>query len=132
GTWIQGDDTHPGMSGTFAYSVGELAPGVFPASTPEGENALRVTPRAILTFRGTGVTWFGARTPIGGIAAVYVDGLFAGEVDCYAAAEEPHASLFTSGPLPAGIHTLAVEVTDRKNPLSTDFAVAIDSFDVAP
>jgi hypothetical protein len=138
GNWIQGDDTRqPLTSGTFAYSYAEPTVGISPA-VPPGQG---VTTRAVFTFRGTRVTWIGSKQPQGGIANVYVDGRFVAEVDTFAPSEQHQVPLFTSAPLPTGIHTLAIEVTGTKSAASTCapatavpscFGVVVDAFDVTP
>ena len=85
---------------------------------------------AVVTFRGTGITWIGFRGPWAGIANVYVDGAFAAAVDGYAAAEAVQAPVFTVSGLPLGTHTLTVEVTRTKNAASSDFVVIVDAFDI--
>jgi len=132
GTWIQGDATRPGVSGgTFAYSYAELDPGVVPAQcNPPCEG---VHTRAVFTFSGARVTWIGLTGPQTGIANVYVDGVFMTAVDTFAQdGEHLQVPLFTSEPLTAGIHTLAIEVTGNKNPASTGVHIAVDGFDVTP
>ena len=145
GTWILGDN-FPGngwSGGTGAYSYAEGAPGIVPASTPEGggEGILRVTTRAVFTFNGTGVNWIGGRGPLGGVANVYVDGVFEGQVDTFAPLGETQVPLFISSVLPAGIHALAIEVTGTKSAASSCdpatavpscFIVIVDAFDVTP
>ncbi|TMI73962.1 MAG: peptidase S8 [Bacillati bacterium ANGP1] len=89
--------------------------------------------RATLTFTGTGVTWIGFRYSFGGIARVYVDGVFAAEVDAYAATEPEQAEIFSSAGLAPGTHTLAIEVTGTHNPLapsSSAYWIVVDAFDV--
>jgi hypothetical protein len=119
GIWIRGDASRPGMSGgTFAYSVGN-------------PQLVERTTRAVLTFRGTQVTWIGARGPQTGIANVYLDGIKVATVDTVSPDGQEHLQqpLFTSNMLPAGIHTLAIEVpgTPTTRPI-----VVVDAFDVTP
>lgn len=128
GIWILGDATRPGASGgTFSYSYAENASGIVPASTPEGGISMRVTTRAVFTFRGTRVTWIGLKNSAAGVARIYLDGVFVDQVDTFAPVEETQAPLFTSNVLAAGIHTLAIEVTDPSNR-----HIAVDAFDVTP
>ena len=88
--------------------------------------------RATFTFTGTSVTWVGFRANWAGIARVFVDGVFAEELDLYSVTEQPQAPVFTSATLPAGTHTITVESTGRKNASATDNAVVVDGFDVIP
>jgi hypothetical protein len=86
--------------------------------------------RADLTFTGTAVAWIGLRAPMLGIADVYLDGVFAQQVDLYSATEEVQAALFTASALAPGTHTLRVEATGTKNPASSTARVYVDTFDV--
>ncbi len=88
--------------------------------------------RVSFTFNGTGVTWIGARGWQTGIARLYLDGAFVGEIDTYRLAEAPQKALFTAKGLAAGRHVLVVEVTGRKNPASAYYWILADAFDVVP
>jgi hypothetical protein len=86
---------------------------------------------ATFTFNGTGVRWIGVRGPQTGIARIILDGAVVGDVDTFAVTESlQHVDYAVSG-LAAGSHTIAVQVLD-KNPMSTNFWVLIDAFDVIP
>ena len=88
--------------------------------------------QATISFTGTGIRWIGARGPQTGMARVLLDGnVVANAIDTFAQTEGPqHADFFTSG-LPAGPHTLTIQVLG-KNPLSTNAWILIDAFDVIP
>jgi Big-like domain-containing protein len=88
--------------------------------------------QATISFTGTGIRWIGARGPQTGIARVLLDGnVVADSIDTYAQTEGPqHTDFFRSG-LPAGPHTLTIQVMG-KNPLSTNAWILIDAFDVIP
>ena len=87
--------------------------------------------QATITFTGTGIRWIGARGPQCGIARIFVDGAFVEDFDTYFQTEGPqHTDFFRDG-LPAGTHTLSIQVMG-KNPLSSDFWILIDAFDVIP
>ena len=88
--------------------------------------------RATFHFQGTTVRWIGFLAPWAGIARVYVDDVFIAELDLYATTEQPQSVVFSRTGLSIGPHTLTVESTGRKNPASTDYAVVVDAFDVAP
>ena len=72
--------------------------------------------RAEFAFTGTSVSWIGLRGPWLGIADVFVDGGFAARVDLYAATEAVQATVFSASGLPAGTHTLRIDVTGERNP----------------
>ena len=104
--------------GWFAWSGGAAVQSIVPGA------------KATLTFTGTSVTWIGTRNGSSGIALVKVDGGPSSEVDLFARTEEIHTPVTTVNGLSAGIHTLTIEVTDRKNPESTGNTVVVDAFDV--
>jgi Big-like domain-containing protein len=112
-SWYQGSRSRDWSGGTSAFNRSDGA-------------------RATFHFNGTAVSWIGFRAGWAGIANVYVDGTFAGEIDLYESAEEVQAPVFTASGLAPGAHTLTVESTGRKNPISTDYAVVVDAFDVSP
>jgi hypothetical protein len=87
--------------------------------------------QATITFTGTGISWIGARGPQCGIARIFLDGAFVEDFDTYFQTEGPQHTDFTVGGLAAGTHTLTIQVVG-KNPLSTDFWILIDAFDVTP
>ena len=109
GAWTPGDNSKPWSSWFAAFSTTSGA-------------------RATLPFIGTSISWIGYRGPNAGIAGVYLDGSFAGEVDLYSPDEHVQAVLFTSPPLADANHTLAIEATGRKNAQSTGTRVVVDAF----
>lgn len=86
--------------------------------------------RASFTFNGGGVSWIGFRGPQAGIAHVYVDGIKAATVDAYASEERVSTVLYAVTGLEFGTHTLTIEPTGTRNPLSNDYFVVVDAFDV--
>jgi hypothetical protein len=100
--------------------------------------------RAIFRFSGTSVTWIGFRAFWAGIANVYLDDVFVGEIDLFlppctaeqriqgCVDEEVAVPVFAAAALAPGNHVLQVEVTGRKNSAAVDYAVVVDAFDVAP
>jgi hypothetical protein len=120
--WVQAD---PG----FAWSGG----GVFTAPDPPvGGARVTATPgaKATLTFRGTAISWSGARGPSSGIASVSVDGGVASEVDTYSPTNRIQGIVFTATGLADAIHTLTIEATGHKNNASTGAQIVVDAFDV--
>jgi Big-like domain-containing protein len=109
GAWTRGDNTKPWSSWFAAVST---TPGA----------------RATLPFIGTSISWLGYRGPDAGIASVFLDGGFAGEIDLYSPEEQVQAVLFTSPALADANHTLAIEATGRKNAQSTGTRVVVDAF----
>ena len=111
GSWNVGNTSRPWSGGTAAVGFG-------------------VGQDAVVSFRGTGITWIGFRGPWTGIANVYVDGAFSAAIDLYAPSEAVQAPVFTVSGLPLGTHSLTIEVTHTKNASSTDYVVIVDAFDM--
>src|SRR5260221_3102394 len=110
--WIQGNQDRAYSEGTSAES-----------------NA--VGAQATFTFTGTGVRWIGVRGPQTGIARITLDGQVVDDFDSFAMIESlQHVDYAVTG-LTAGTHLLGIEVLG-KNPMSTNFWVLIDAFDVLP
>ena len=110
--WTQGDTTHAWSGTTAAVSVTQGA-------------------RAVFTFAGTSVRWVGLSGPQTGIARVYLDGAFQGQIDTYAPTEIQTVVFAVSGLAPAR-HRLEVEVTGQKNAAATNSAIVVDAFDTRP
>ena len=111
GAWNVGNASRPWSGGTAAVGFG-------------------IGQDAVVTFRGTGITWIGFRGSWAGIANVYVDGTLASAIDLYAATESVQAPVFSASGLSLGTHTLTIEVTRTKNAASSDFVVIVDAFDI--
>jgi hypothetical protein len=100
--------------------------------------------RATLRFAGTRVSWIGFRAFWAGIANVYLDDVFAAEVDLFLPRctteqqaegcidEQVGVPVFSAAGIAAGTHTLTIEATGRKNASAMDGAVVVDAFDVGP
>lgn len=122
-------ETHPSV----AYGQGWVH-GIWDLAYSEGTIAESSTPgaRATFTFTGTSIAWVGGRGPITGIARVFLDDVLVAEVDTYSPTFAPQKTIFTLPSVPAGTHTLAIEVTGRQNPASTEAVIVVDAFDVRP
>ncbi|HEV3142068.1 MAG TPA: hypothetical protein VGY57_16190, partial [Vicinamibacterales bacterium] len=87
--------------------------------------------QATFTFTGQNVRWLGDRQFAGGIAHVYIDGVYVTDVDTHAPLQEEYqAALFVATNLPAGTHVLTIQVTGTANPASSGTIVVVDAFDV--
>ncbi|MGH8245096.1 MAG: Ig-like domain-containing protein [Gammaproteobacteria bacterium] len=86
--------------------------------------------QATLTFSGTSIDWIGYRGPESGIARVFLDGSFVGEIDTYSPTQSIVDALFTATGLADSSHTLTIEVTGLKNDASTGALIVVDGFDV--
>src|SRR5260221_7777239 len=120
--WVHGDTTNPWSGGTASASI------------TAGD-------QATFSFTGTGVRALSAHGTQYGTARVFLDGVFMGEVDNYAAPyfnppsgpfHDPtvQSELFKATGLADGSHTLTIEVTGRFNPPSTAAIINVDAFDV--
>jgi hypothetical protein len=67
-----------------------------------------------------------------GIARVYVDGALKGTVDAYASPAQSQAVLYTVTGLTPGTHTMTIEATGAKSPVSTGYWISVDAFDINP
>jgi mono/diheme cytochrome c family protein len=82
---------------------------------------------ALVTVTGPGTAvLYGLRYPYGGYATVSVDGGPPELVDCFSNATAWNSALFASEPLPAGPHTIAVDVLGTKRPESLGARVPLD------
>jgi hypothetical protein len=93
--------------------------------------------QATFTFTGTGVRWLGELGPDnGGIARVFLDGVFMKEVDTYAPSPDAthhstfQAEHFKATGLADASHTLTIEVTGQQDPAALRATVVVDAFDV--
>jgi hypothetical protein len=117
-------------SGSGASNLGEPMVGAIVAQTKGAKLTLKDDARN-LNVRGTSISWIGYRGPDGGIALVSVDGGTPVTIDTYAADFKVQEVLFTASGLADDAHTLTIEATGEKNPLSTAAKIFVDAFDVA-
>ncbi|ADB50348.1 glycosyl hydrolase family 28-related protein [Conexibacter woesei] len=80
-----------------------------------------------IPFTGTRGRVLAPKGPGWGIASVSVDGGPAVDVDLYGAAAAWHATVFDTGVLPFGRHTVTMTVSGRKHPSSTGTWIAFDA-----
>jgi len=85
---------------------------------------------ATVTFDGTSITWIGRMSPAYGKATVYLDGLYKGAVDLYRSPAAYQQTVWNSGRLPCGPHTLTIRVLGSHSSKSTGNAVSVDAFRV--
>jgi hypothetical protein len=120
-------DTDPGLTYTAGWTGWDTS------NSWSGSYAtISTTPgaQATLAFNGTSIRWIGYRGPDAGIARVYLDGSFAGELDLYDSQPSVQPIVYTSPPLADANHTLTIESTGRKNAASSDAQVLMDAFEV--
>ena len=82
-------------------------------------------------FIGTGIAWNGYRDEWSGLARVLIDGAEKATVDNYRSPVARGVPYNVSG-LPAGPHTLTIEVMGTRNASAKGGWVWLDSFDITP
>jgi hypothetical protein len=84
--------------------------------------------RVTFTFTGTSVSWIGCRKLSTGIARVFLDGVFAEEINTYEPfpIEGYQHTVFRADGLTPGTHTLTIESA------SSGGFIVVDAFDVRP
>lgn len=83
-----------------------------------------------VAFTGTRIGWSTAVGPNFGVARVLVDGVDYGTVDLYAEELGYRRTAWESPRLTNGTHTLTIEWTGVKNPLSGGTYVGVDSLEI--
>jgi uncharacterized protein (TIGR03437 family) len=85
---------------------------------------------AVLSFNGTGITWFGVLDPGNGEAWLYLDGAMT-IVNGYGVSTQYQQPLFTATGLTAGPHTLSIQVPHiRENINASGSWVYINDFQI--
>jgi len=92
----------------------------------------RVSDVAILRFSGTRARIYGVVGPSGGQAGIALDGNSTGgkPVDFYAPHLRPHALIYQSPILPAGVHTIAIAVWGTRDERGHFYYVNIDGAEI--
>jgi len=81
-------------------------------------------------FNGRLIRWIASFGPNHGMADVFVDGNLIQSVDLYAPKTKVYVPVFEFSGLSAGTHSLRIEVSSSRNPLSRGSIVTIDALDV--
>ena len=97
-----------------------------------GTNAIPNVSSCSLTFTGSYATWIGMKAFNRGIAAVYIDGVFQCNVDCYDPSIIWQAPVYTTPLLTRGEHTLKIVYTGSANAAASGsaYSVDVDAIDV--
>ena len=85
-----------------------------------------------LSFVGTGVKWIGTRSDSQGIARVYIDGDYMGDVDQFGSSQETLVETYDVGGLTSGPHSIRIEVAGEKGLNSKGQRIEVDAFDILP
>jgi hypothetical protein len=117
--------TDPNVSFSSGWALDDAVNSGIPWSGGTAAISSTSGAQATLAFNGTAIGWIGARSPGGGIARVYVDGVLAREVDTYHHTLKLQDTLFEAHGLADGNHTLTIAVTG-----ASGTQVVVDAFDV--
>jgi hypothetical protein len=85
---------------------------------------------AVLSFTGTGVTWYGVKDPYSGIAQVYLDGS-PSTVDSYSGPTLYRQPIFTAQGLTPGTHTLSIQVLHERDGETQGSWIWINYFEIS-
>ena len=85
---------------------------------------------ATIVFNGTRLDWVTSRAASYGKARVIVDCGTPVEVDLYSASSQFKQTVFSTGDLQSGDHTLRIEYTGTKNASSSGNTIGLDALDV--
>jgi hypothetical protein len=85
-----------------------------------------------LNFVGTGISWIGTTANDQGIAGIFLDGKYLGDVDQFDQKPKFMTTLYSVRGLASGPHTMTIKLSDDKNQLSRGNRIVIDAFDVYP
>ncbi|WP_181127424.1 hypothetical protein [Rathayibacter sp. AY1F9] len=83
---------------------------------------------ASFRFSGTGVSWVSRMTATSGINEVLLDGVLVATVDRYSPTTRSGQTVWTSGPIAAGTHTVTIRRGTTRNPASTGSTLILDAF----
>jgi hypothetical protein len=84
-----------------------------------------------VSFTGTYLAWIAKMSPVYGMAAVTLDDQAPVTVDLYSADTLWQQTVWDTGILPPGTHTLTIEWTGTKSAAATATNINVDAFDVA-
>jgi hypothetical protein len=123
------EDTDPHLTWTGSWSAnnGNVYSGGTVRYTENAGSSV------VIKFSGTSISWIGERGSMEGIAKVTLDGAQVALVDLYVPVNKPQPlTLWQSGTLANGSHTLKIECTHTKNPdpASDGWWIMVDAFDV--
>ena len=83
-----------------------------------------------MKFTGTAIDWITGTGKGFGKASVSIDGGAPVTVDMYSSAAKWQQTVFSSGPLSAGPHTMVIQLLGTKNASATGTKVMIDAFNL--
>ena len=122
-TRYQQTDTHLAYVGTWTKSTTTSATG--------GDfKFCNATGSVTVSFTGSYLAWIAKTSPVYGKAKVTLDDQAPVTVDLYSPAAAYRRSVWNTGPLDSGAHTVKIEWNGTKNASATDTNISVDAFDV--
>ena len=82
------------------------------------------------TFKGTYLAWIAKRSPVYGVASVTLDGGSPVLVDLHSSGAGWQKTVWKTGTLVSGMHTVTIRWTGGRNGSATDTNVGVDAFDI--
>ena len=123
-TRLEETSTHIEYSGTWLdASSGAASGGTYKSSNSVGTSAT-------IAFAGSSINWIGQKAPNYGRALLVLDNGATQTVDCYDPATIRNTTLWSSGTLSDGPHTLRIVVSGSRNASATGTYVSLDAFDL--
>jgi uncharacterized protein YkwD len=119
-------DPYPKFEYTGLWSTGvtwSASGGSFVSSSASGS-------KVTITFSGSYLSWLARSAPWYGKAVVSLDGGDPVTVDLYSSTIGWKKSVYSTGLLDAGVHTVVISHTGTKNALATGTAISLDAADV--
>jgi len=121
------EESHEAVQWTGAWSTNPLAVN----SGGGARLAMDAGSEATFTFSGSSASWIGYRDEWCGEAEVLVDGVRQAMVDTYSTPAQAQATLYTTGALGEGRHTLTIRAKGTHNPRSGGSWIWVDAFTVS-
>jgi SpoIID/LytB domain protein len=113
----------------FSYG-GQWGTSMVSAASGGSQKTLNSLGSVTVTFTGTYLAWIGKTASYYGKARATLDGGTPIMVDLYSPTEVYKRTLYNTGFLAPGAHTLTIEWTGTKNGASSYHQIAVDAFDI--
>ncbi len=111
--------------------VGSWSTTTDPANSAGDGTYANSAAKMVVSFKGTSLSWVAKKSSVYGIAEVTLDDKAPVQVDLYSPTQLFQQSVYQTGVLPDGDHTLTIAWTGAKNAAATDYNVGADAFDIA-
>jgi hypothetical protein len=122
--YTEQNDTRLGYLGSWqTYANANFSGGSYAFSKTAGSSVT-------VPFNGQKLDWIATVGPVYGKASVSIDGKTPVQIDLYSASYKYKQTVFSTGTLAAGLHTVKISYTGARNPLSTDTYIDTDAFQI--